>query len=95
LSEKKFVYKNLEKSPIALTFKLVKYDIRCDYAMPWQLNFQSPATPIMEGIVDLHHDIMGILIFIFITVTYTLIYFLYYFDIKKNKKIFSVTHNTL
>jgi len=40
--------------------------------MPWQINFQAPATPIMEGIVDLHHDIMGILIFIFVSVTYTL-----------------------
>jgi len=30
----------------------------CDFAQEWQLGFQDPATPIMEGIVDLHHDIM-------------------------------------
>lgn len=35
-----------------------------DYAEPWQLSFQDPATPIMEGIVDLHHDIMFFLILI-------------------------------
>jgi hypothetical protein len=28
-----------------------------DAATPWQLSFQDPASPIMEGIIDLHHDI--------------------------------------
>jgi len=31
---KKFIFKNLKKSPIGLTFKLVKSGFRCDYAMP-------------------------------------------------------------
>jgi len=34
--------------------------------------FQTPATGIMEGIVDLHHDIMVILVFIIIFVLYLL-----------------------
>jgi cytochrome c oxidase subunit 2 len=29
-----------------------------DAPEPWQMGFQDPATPIMEGIIDLHHDIM-------------------------------------
>jgi cytochrome c oxidase subunit 2 len=33
----------------------------CDFAQDRQLGFQDPATPIMEGIVDLHHDIMSLL----------------------------------
>jgi len=31
---------------------------------PWQIGFQNPATEMMDGIVNLHHDIMGILGFI-------------------------------
>nr|P80498.1 RecName: Full=Cytochrome c oxidase subunit 2; AltName: Full=Cytochrome c oxidase polypeptide II [Solanum tuberosum] len=26
-----------------------------DAAEPWQLGFQDAATPIMQGIIDLHH----------------------------------------
>ena len=28
-----------------------------DAPEPWQLGFQDPATPVMQGIIDLHHDI--------------------------------------
>jgi cytochrome c oxidase subunit 2 len=34
--------------------------------------FQTPASPIMEGIVDLHHDIMTFLAFIMVFVLYLL-----------------------
>ena len=29
-----------------------------DIAEPWQLGFQDPATPVMEGIINFHHDLM-------------------------------------
>jgi len=35
-----------------------------DAATPWQCTFQTPATEIMEKLVDLHHDIMFFLILI-------------------------------
>lgn len=35
-----------------------------DSAREWQLGFQDPATPIMEGIIDLHHHIFFFLIMI-------------------------------
>jgi cytochrome c oxidase subunit 2 len=35
-----------------------------DSAEPWQTGFQDPATPVMEGIVNLHNDIMFIIIVI-------------------------------
>lgn len=47
--------------------------ISMDYAEPWQLLFQDPATPVMEGIINLHHDIMFILIVITVAVTYILL----------------------
>jgi len=40
-----------------------------DAPTAWQVNFQDPATKIMEDIVDLHHDIMFYLILICIFVT--------------------------
>nr|YP_010699859.1 cytochrome c oxidase subunit 2 [Chrysotila carterae]WCH62789.1 cytochrome c oxidase subunit 2 [Chrysotila carterae] len=36
-----------------------------DSSYSWQLFFQDPASPVMEGIVNLHHDLMFFLTFIF------------------------------
>lgn len=41
-----------------------------DFAFPGQMNFQSPSTPIMAGIIDLHHNIFFYLIWIFTLVLY-------------------------
>lgn len=35
----------------------------------WQLGFQDPATPIMEGIIDLHHDLFFFLIMVCVFVS--------------------------
>jgi cytochrome c oxidase subunit 2 len=35
-----------------------------DASQPWQLGFQEAATPIMEGIVKLHDDVMLAMVFI-------------------------------
>lgn len=36
-----------------------------DSATPWQFGLQDAATPVMEGIINLHHDLMFFLVFIF------------------------------
>jgi heme/copper-type cytochrome/quinol oxidase subunit 2 len=41
-------------------------------SVPWQIGFQDPATPIMEGIIDLHHDIMFFIIVIIVFVSWLL-----------------------
>lgn len=50
-----------------------------DSAWPWQLYFQDSASPVMEGIINLHHDLMFFLVFILffvlIILTKTLILF--------------------
>jgi len=46
--------------------------ILADVPVERQINFQNPATLVMDGIIDLHHDIMTFLIFIVIAVTYIL-----------------------
>jgi len=41
-----------------------------DATHEWQFGFQDPATSLMEGIIDLHHDIMFFLIWIVILVSF-------------------------
>src|SRR5689334_16107323 len=43
------------------------------------IKFQSPATPIMEGIVDLHNYIFFYLILIFVFIVWMFVYILYSF----------------
>jgi heme/copper-type cytochrome/quinol oxidase subunit 2 len=38
-------------------------------AEPWQLSFQDPATPTMEGIINFHNDLMFFIVFISIFVS--------------------------
>jgi cytochrome c oxidase subunit 1 len=61
----------------------------------WQMNFQDPATPIMEKIIDLHHDIQFFLIIIVITVLWLLLRAVYLFNDKNTfTKRFSFSHHT-
>jgi cytochrome c oxidase subunit 1 len=64
-----------------------------DAAIPWQLGFQDPASPIMEGIVELHHDIMYFLILVVIFVLWMLCRIILLFDNKINPIPSKVTHN--
>lgn len=43
----------------------LKWLYQLDVAEENQCDFQDPATPIMEGLIDLHHSIMFIIVFIF------------------------------
>nr|WRW54347.1 cytochrome c oxidase subunit 2 [Citrus maxima] len=55
----------------------------CDAAEPWQLGFQDAATPMMQGIIDLHHDIFFFLILILVFVLRILVRALWHFHYKK------------
>ena len=35
-----------------------------DAPVPWQLSFQDPATPVMEGIINFHNELMFFIVFI-------------------------------
>jgi len=48
-----------------------------------QIAFQNPATLIMDGIIDLHHDIMTFIVFILIGVAYVLGSSLFHFHADK------------
>lgn len=66
-----------------------------DSAQPWQIGFQDPATPIMEGIINLHHDLIFFLIIILIFITWLLVRALYLFNAKNNPVPSNLTHGTL
>jgi cytochrome c oxidase subunit 2 len=66
----------------------------CDAAEPWQLGFQDAATPIMQGIIDLHHDIFFFLILILVFVLWMLVRALWHFNEKTNPIPQRIVHGT-
>lgn len=61
----------------------------------WQLGFQDPATPIMEGIINLHHDLMFFICVVSIFVSWMLGRTLWHFEATQNSTPSSLTHGTL
>lgn len=68
----------------SVTIKRLFLFLFSDSAKNWQLGFQDPATSIMEGIIDLHHDIMFFIIWIVVGVIWIM------FEIVKGTKNSSV-----
>ena len=61
----------------------------------WQMNFQDPATPVMEKIIDLHHDIQFFLILIVIAVLWMLIRIVWLFNETNTETVrFAFDHHT-
>lgn len=53
-----------------LALSMVETTTHCDAATPWQMTLQDPATPIMEGISHFHNDVMVVVVFIAVFVSY-------------------------
>ena len=51
-----------------------------DSGIGWQFSFQDPATPVMEGIINLHHDLMFFITFLFFFVSIVLGRTIYFFS---------------
>jgi cytochrome c oxidase subunit 2 len=66
-----------------------------DVAEPWQLSFQDPATPIMQGIIDLHHDIFFFLTVVLVFVVWILARSLYHFQSERNPIAENIVHGTV
>lgn len=69
--------------------------VTADSSYNWQLGFQDPATPIMEGIINLHHDLMFFICVISIFVSWMLGRTLWHFEQSQNPVPSSLTHGTL
>ena len=66
-----------------------------DAAEPWQIGFQDPASPVMQGLIDLHHDIFSFMVFILLFVVWMLGRTIYKFNAKRNPIPSTTTHNTV
>jgi cytochrome c oxidase subunit 2 len=66
----------------------------CDAPEAWQLYFQEAATPAMEGIINLHNDIMAIIIFIAVFVMWMMGRTMWLFTADKNPNPSKVVHGT-
>ena len=75
-------------------FSLRVFPLFLDYAHNWQISFQDPATPVMEGIIALHHDIFFILTIIGCFVTWLLIRTTFLYFHKNNKVPSTLSHGT-
>jgi cytochrome c oxidase subunit 2 len=62
---------------------------------PWEMNFQPPATPVMEFIEQFHFALLIIITLIVLFVTVLLLYVMIRFNAKSNPKPSKVTHNTV
>jgi cytochrome c oxidase subunit 2 len=49
------------------------------------MNFQDPATPIMEGIINFHNHIMFFMIGVVLFVSWLILRCIYFFEEEKNK----------
>jgi len=65
-----------------------------DMPEPWQLGFQDPATPVMEGIINFHNDLMFFLIIITIFVSWMMFRVITLFSEKNNKKAETFVHGS-
>nr|ADT62140.1 cytochrome oxidase subunit 2 [Isoetes engelmannii] len=68
--------------------------VHCDAAESWQFGFQDAATPMMQGIIDLHHDIFVFLVIILIFVLWVLVRALWHFRYKRNPIPGRIVHGT-
>jgi cytochrome c oxidase subunit 2 len=65
-----------------------------DSSENWQLNFQDPATPVMEGIINFHNDLMLILVSTVVFVLWMLYRCIYFFEKNKNPISQKFVHGT-
>lgn len=85
------------KSALFMALLTDKADTLLGIPEPNQITFQEPATPIMEGIIDLHHDIMFFIVFISIFVLYMLVAIVVLFGEDENsaRNTSAVSHHTV
>lgn len=71
------------------------YNMHYAEAQPWQINFQDPATPIAERIIEIHHHVFFFLLIVFLFVSYSIYKILddFSFKILKYKNFINVYEN--
>lgn len=79
---------------VFLILSFFSFEAYADAPEAWQMGFQDPATPVMQGIIDLHHDICFFLLVILIFVIWMLARTLYHFQEGHNPLPEKILHGT-
>lgn len=82
------------RSKMSLLFLSFPTYTYADAAENWQVGFQDPATPVMQGLIDLHHDIFFFLIVILVFVLWMGTRTLFHFHQSKNPIPEKIIHGT-
>jgi len=69
--------------------------LQADAPVAWQLGLQDPATPVMEGIINFHNDLMVLLVFVVVFVSFMLWRILSHFYYTQNSRSDGVVHGTM
>lgn len=78
-----------------LTFSAMSVSyVNADAPTPWQVGFQDPATPIMEGVINFHNDLMIVVIGVGIFVGYVMWSTVRHFEQSVNPTPNRVQHGT-
>lgn len=80
---------------VLLIISLLPFISLADAPENWQIGFQDPATPIMQGIIDLHHDIFFFVLVILVFVIWMLARTMYHFHQSRNPVPEKILHGTL
>lgn len=83
MSSKKWLFLSLPLIPFSKSLKVLIIN-PCDATKPWQLGSQDAATLMMQGIIDLHHDISFFPILILVFISWMLIRASWYFHYRRN-----------
>lgn len=93
---KAFNFKDFAR--LALLFVVLRFMrgsvARCDAAVPWQFGLQDPATPVAEGIIRFHHNLMFILVLVCVFVCWMLGRRLYFFRAERHPVATGLVHGT-
>jgi len=82
-----------ERNDILLSKMSLSGILHCDARYPWQFGFQDRRTPLFEGIVELHNQIIFYLVVISVLVFWILFSVLYLFKRNENGGIVHKYHN--
>nr|AOC61495.1 cytochrome c oxidase subunit 2 [Rhexinema sarcinoideum] len=95
MTKLKFLYNFFLCASLVALASNVGFISYCDFPTNWNIGFQDPATPLMEGIIALHSDIWAIMLFVAVFVLYILCSILLKFDKGSVQKPFKVHHNSM
>lgn len=93
MSSKKWLFLSLPLIPSSKSLKVLTINPR-DAAEPWQLGSQDAATPVMQGIIDLHHDISFFPILILVFVSWMSVRASWHFHYRRNPIPQRIVHGT-